>query len=86
LCVLTVSTAGGKEAGNLVAKGSIVSVLHDSHQLDSVVAQLLDTGQHVGRELCELANAGLSCRNTNWVSEIESERKEKVKKKAEAKA
>lgn len=30
-------------------------MFHDGHELDSVVPQLLDAGQDVGRKLCELS-------------------------------
>ena len=44
-------TAGGsKEAGNVIAEGTIIRVLLNGHYLNGVVAVLLDTGQHVLRE------------------------------------
>lgn len=47
----TVSTACSKEAVDLVAETSIVCVLHDSHELDDIIAQMLYSRKHV---LCEL--------------------------------
>ena len=47
----SVATAGGEEVVHLVAETGIVSMLHDGHELDSIVAQVLDARQHV---LCEL--------------------------------
>ena len=47
----TVSTAGCEEVVDLVAKASIIRMLHNSHELDDVVAEVLDPGQHVLGEL-----------------------------------
>jgi hypothetical protein len=46
-----VATAGCEEAVDLVAETGVVSVLHDGHELDHVVAQVFDAGQHVLGEL-----------------------------------
>jgi hypothetical protein len=46
-----VSTAGRKEAVDLVAKAGIVRMLHDGHQLYSVVSQMLNAWENVVREL-----------------------------------
>ena len=42
---------GGKEVGHLIAKGGIVGVLHNGHNLNGGVAQLFDAGQGVFHEL-----------------------------------
>lgn len=46
-----IATASSKEVVHLVAETGIVRMLHNSHQLDSVVAQTLNARQHVLREL-----------------------------------
>jgi len=46
-----VATAGRKEAVDLIAKACIVCVLHNGHQLNHVVSQVLNPGEDV---LCEL--------------------------------
>ena len=38
-------TGSGKEVCHLVAKASVIGMLHDGHELDGVVAGLLDTGK-----------------------------------------
>ena len=55
----------GKEIGNLVAKGCIVRMLHDSHDLNGVVTQILDAGQRVLTELIEGADFALLLRHTD---------------------
>lgn len=47
----SVAAASSKEIVDLVAETGIVGMLHDSHELDSVVAQRLDSRKHVLREL-----------------------------------
>ena len=42
-----IATARRKEAVDLVAETGVVGMLHDCHQLNSVVAQVLDAGQDV---------------------------------------
>lgn len=42
-----VATACGKEIVHLVPEAGVVGVLHNGHQLDRVVAQVLDTREHV---------------------------------------
>merc|ERR1740128_216661 len=42
-----VPRGGSEETGYLVTKAAVVCVLHDGHQLDRVVAELRDSGQHV---------------------------------------
>ncbi|KAI3492991.1 hypothetical protein L1887_42366 [Cichorium endivia] len=56
---VAVPAAGGKEVGDLVAKRGVVGVLLDGHELDGVVAELLDTRQDVLCEFFELADARL---------------------------
>ena len=46
-----VSAAGSEEAVHLITETGIVGVLHDGHELNGVVSQVLDAGKHV---LCEL--------------------------------
>ena len=41
------ATAGSEEAADVIAKGAIVGMLLDSHDLNGVVAVLLDARQHV---------------------------------------
>lgn len=56
-----VTTASGKEAVYLVAETGIVGVLHNGHELDDVVAEILDSGQDVCSELfvrCDLGIRG----------------------------
>ena len=52
----TISTAWSKEAVNLVAETCVVCVLHNSHQLDDIVTQVVYSRQHI---LCKL----LVCRH-----------------------
>jgi hypothetical protein len=47
----SIATTGSKEVVHLVAETGIVRMLHDSHQLDSIVAQTLNARQHVLGEL-----------------------------------
>ena len=49
----------GKEIRHLVAKGSIVRMLHDGHDLNGVVAQRLDPGQCILPELVVRADLSL---------------------------
>lgn len=61
----TVATACGEEAVDLVAETGVVCVLHDRHELDDVVAQMMDSRQCV---LCELfvgSDLGVGRRDTN---------------------
>ena len=46
-----IATAGGEEAVDLVAERSVVGVLHDGHELDDVVSEVLDAWKYI---LCEL--------------------------------
>ena len=48
--------ARGEEVGDVVAEAAIVRVLHDAHQLERVVAGLLDAGEDLLRELGVSAN------------------------------
>ena len=41
------SRGNTKEAGDMIAKGSVVRMLLDSHQLDDIVASFLDSLQIV---------------------------------------
>ena len=41
---VTISTASGKKAVDLIAKTGIVCMFHDGHELDGVVAQFMDAG------------------------------------------
>lgn len=47
----SISTAGSEEVVNLITKTGVVGMLHNRHQLDNIVAQIFDTGQHVSGEL-----------------------------------
>jgi hypothetical protein len=57
----TISAARSEEVVNLVAKAGVVSVLHDGHELDDIVAEILDTRQHVLGELLVSRNTLLGC-------------------------
>jgi hypothetical protein len=53
----TIPTAWSKEAVDLVAETCIVCVLHNSHQLDNIISQVMYSRQHI---LCKL----LVCRHS----------------------
>lgn len=58
----TVTTAGCKKAGDLITKRRVVGVLHNGHQLNSVVSQFLDSRKYIGREFGELPYTSFCCR------------------------
>lgn len=72
---VTIAAAGGKEAGDLVAKGGVVSVFHDGHQLNGVVSQFLDAGEDISGELCELTNTTLGRSNSDYKRWSEQQQK-----------
>lgn len=47
----SISTASGEEVVNLITKTGVVSMLHNSHQLDNIVTKIFDTRKHVSGEL-----------------------------------
>ena len=51
--------AGGKEGGDLIAKGAVVGVFHHAHQLQRIVAQRGHLRQHIAPELVKGAHAAL---------------------------
>lgn len=60
-----VAAAGSKEAVDLVAERSVVCMLHDSHKLNDIVAQVLDTREHILRELLVRRNLWFRAGNAN---------------------
>src|ERR1700744_3184290 len=42
-----IATTGGKETSYLISEACVVCVLHNSHQLNRVVTQIFDSGQHI---------------------------------------
>lgn len=46
-----VSAACCKEAVDLVSEAGIIGVFHDGHQLNDIVSELLDPGEHILRKL-----------------------------------
>ena len=61
----TISTACSVKVVDLVTKTSVVGVLHDGHELNHVVAEMLDTRQHVLGELFVSRHAFLGCGDAN---------------------
>jgi hypothetical protein len=61
----SVSTACSKEAVDLIAKASIVSMLHDSHELDHVVVKGLDSRKHILGELLVGSDTLFRCGDSN---------------------
>lgn len=55
----SVTTASGEEVVDLVPKAGIVGMLHNCHELDNVVSEISDSGQHVLGELLVSCNAQL---------------------------
>jgi hypothetical protein len=60
-----ISAACRKEAVDLVAEASIVCMLHNRHQLYGIVAQVLDAGEDVVRELFVCSNSRLGGGDTD---------------------
>lgn len=54
-----------KEVGDVVSKGAIVGMLLEGHDLDGVVAQLADTGQHGHAEVQVAVDPGLLTRHAD---------------------
>ena len=54
-----------KEIGDMVSKGSIVRMLLQCHDLDCVVTQLSDSGQHGHPEIQVAVHTRLLTRHTN---------------------
>jgi hypothetical protein len=54
----TVTAACSKEAVDLVPEACVVCVLHDRHELNNIVAQMLDSGEDVMGELFVCRNLG----------------------------
>lgn len=55
----TIATTSSKEIGDLVSKRAIVCVLLDSHKLDSVIAKVFNSRQHILGKLLVASNFGL---------------------------
>jgi hypothetical protein len=53
----SISTASCEEVVDLVSKTGIVGMLHDSHQLNHIVSQVLNSGEHVLGELLVTRNS-----------------------------
>lgn len=60
-----ISTARREEVVDLIAKTGVVGMLHDSHQLDHIVAKILDPGEHILGELLVGCNPLLGAGDTN---------------------
>ena len=60
-----VPAAGGEEARDLVAEAGVVGMLHDRHQLDHVVPEVLDAWQDVAGEFLVRADAQLRRRDAH---------------------
>lgn len=60
-----ISAARREEVVDLVSKTGVVGVLHDSHQLDHVVAKILDAGKHGPGELLVGCNPLVGAGDTN---------------------
>ena len=54
-----------KEVGDMVAKGAVVGMLLHSHDLDGVVAQLANAGQHGHAEVQVAVHTRLLARHAN---------------------
>lgn len=61
----SIPAARSKEAVDLVSETSIVSMFHNSHQLDSIVAKVLDSGKQVVGELVVCSDTLLRRRNSD---------------------
>lgn len=61
----TVPTARCKEVVDLVAETGIIGMLHDGHELDNVVAEALDSWEHVLGEFLVGGDSELGRRDTN---------------------
>lgn len=61
----SVAAAGREEAVDLVAKACIVGMLHDGHQLDDVVSQVLNPGEVVLRKLLVCSDFGFGGGNAD---------------------
>ena len=62
-----VATGGSKEAGHMISKTTIVSMLHDCHQFNTstVVAKVFDTREHVISKVGIAGNLGFGRRDSN---------------------
>lgn len=60
-----IATASSKEVVHLVTETGVVRMLHNGHQLDSIVAQTLNARQHVLRELFVSGHPCIRGRDTN---------------------
>ena len=54
-----------KEAGHMISKTDIVSMLHDCHQFNTVVAKVFDTKEHVISKVGIAGNLGFGRRDSN---------------------
>lgn len=60
-----IAAAGGEEIVDLVAKTGVVCMLHNSHELDDIVAKILDAWEHVLGELLVGCYSELGRRDTD---------------------
>jgi hypothetical protein len=56
---VSIATASCEKVVDLVAKAGVVCMLHNSHELNSIVPQILDPGKHVGGKLLVGRDPGL---------------------------
>jgi len=63
----TVATGDGKEVCDLIAKAGVVCVLHDGHELDAVVAEVLDPWEDVVSEIVIGGDLALWRRDSDWI-------------------
>jgi len=63
----TVATGDGKEVCDLIAKAGVVCVLHDGHELDAVVAEVLDPWEDVVSEVVIGGDLALWRRDSDWI-------------------
>ena len=43
----TIAAGSGKEAGHMIPKAAVISMLHDCHQFNTVVAKVFDSREQV---------------------------------------
>lgn len=61
----TITTACRKEIVDLISEAGVISMFHDSHELDDIVTEILNPGQHISRELFISSNALLRRRDAD---------------------
>lgn len=60
-----IAAAGGEEIIDLVAKAGVVCMFHNSHELDDIIAKILDAWEHVLGELLVGCDSELGRRDTD---------------------